>query len=426
MTAAPEPHVWQQNQVVAVLMALAMTAGMVSGGSLALWGIGGGLLFYVLELIRQRRLVPLTPVALGFGLSFLALIWLADLTALAPERSWNMNWRLVSIVLPLMLWFHEPARELVIPAWLLRIVPWLMLAMMALLLVDFYTRGKILLPLLSRKPGHLVDYNRGLSYAAVMIWPLAYWLEQAGRQRMAAGLAACLLLVALCSPSRGAVLAVVMGISFWLLGRRSPRFGLIAGCILLSIAALASLAIVPWLFEHHPKWIKHLPHSWQHRFEIWDYLLAWHLTSPWLGWGTDVAAIAPLSAGHQVYYKFAVTPGQHPHHAFLQLWLELGVLGWLWAVLLAYYLLLQLSKKPPIERAGGLAAWSAFLTLASGSFNLWTDSFFAVGALALVGMQCRSVPRDVSVKASQLQRVDRVQGGSAASGPAAGAPNTSL
>lgn len=424
MTAVSDPHVWQRDQLVAVLMALALTAAMVSGGSIAFCGIGGGLLVYGFELARQRRLVPLSPVVLGFGLSFLALIWLADLTALAPDRSWDTNWRLMSIVLPLMLWFQHPAQEYSVPQWLLRIVPWVMLAIMSLLLLDFYTRGKILLPLLSRKPGHLVDYNRGLSYAAVLIWPLAYWLEQSGRRRMAAGLAAALLLVAWCSPSRGAVLAVAMGITFWLLGRRSPRLGVVAGCILLMIAAVGSLAIVPWLFENHPEWLKLMPHSWRHRFEIWDYLLAWHWPSPWLGWGTDVAAIAPLSVGHQALYKFAVAPGQHPHHAFLQLWLELGILGWAWAVALAIYLLRQLRKMQTVQRAAGLAAWAAFLTLASGSFDLWTDSFFAAAALALVGMQCSAVPYSSSDVAAD-GREGHTQVLADGSGPVR-APNTSF
>ena len=397
MTPAPATLEAAQNQLVALFMALSLTVGMVSGGTIAAYGIAGGLLVFGLELLRQRRIVQLDTMALVFGLSFIALIWLADLSALAPDRTWKTNWRLVSIVLPLMLWFHAQPKAFEIPASLVRFVPWAMLAVMALLLIEFYSGGKYLTPLLSRKPGHLVDYNRGLSYAAVLVWPLAYWLDQSGRGRMAAILAAALLVLTFISPSRGAVLAVVLGIAFWAMARFLPRLAFGAAVVLLAISAFGTLAMVPWIFEHHPHWIRHLPSSWQHRVEIWDYLLTWHLQSPFVGAGADVAATLPPSVGHPCQYKFALAAGQHPHHAFLQLWLELGALGWVWGLALASYLLRKVARLPALQRDYAFATWAAYMTLASGSFNLWTDSFLAVLALAIIGLQCHPAPDVASI-----------------------------
>ncbi len=374
------------NQLIAVFLAFALTVGMISGGSLALCGIGGALLLYALDILQRRRLLLLAPAAIGFGLGFLALVLLADATALAFSRSAAMSWRLVSIVLPLMLLFRHPAISFAAPQWLVRILPWVMFAVMGLLLVDFYNEGNVLLALLHKKDERMVYYNRGLSYAAVLLWPLVGWLGQAGRWRVAAGLVFGLLMVTWFSTSRGAVLALVVGAGFWLLGRYLPRLGGLSAVGLLAVVAVGSLVAVPWLFDHHPTWFAHLPSSWHHRVEIWDYLLAWHLPSPWLGWGADVAVLAPLNAGHQSQYLHAVVPAAHPHHAFLQLWLELGILGWGWAVALALYLLWQLRQWPPVARASGLAAWAAFLTLACGSFNLWSDSFWATGALVMVAL----------------------------------------
>ncbi len=396
MMPSRETLEWTQNQLVAVLMALSLTIGMVSGGTISLYGIAGGLLIYGLELLRQRRLIHLDPVTLGFGLSFIALIWIAETTALAPHRTWSMNWKLVSIVLPLMVWFQQPVKEFAVPRWVVRVVPWLMLAVLALLLLEFYSGGKYLLPLLSRKPGRLVDYNRGLSYVAVLIWPLVYWLVQSGRGKVAAVVAAGLVAVAWCSPSRGAVLAVALGIVFWTLARWTPRVAVGLAVVLLAVSAFGSLAIVPWIFDHYPDLIRHLPSSWQHRVEIWDYLLAWHLQSPFVGAGADVSATLPPSFGHPSQYKFVLGPGQHPHHAFLQLWLELGVLGWAWGLALAAYVLAKVNRLPDLQRAGGLAAWAAFLTLASGSFNLWTDSFLAVSVLAIAGMRSHAERSDAA------------------------------
>jgi hypothetical protein len=373
----------------AFLLALALTIGMVAGGTLALWGIGGGLWLYGLAVLQQRRWLWPHPAALLVAGSFIGLMLLAQCTAIAPApaRAWPMLGRLLTIIIPLSLLFYVPdppptAASGRFAARVFGQLPWLMLALMGLLLAEFYSGGHIVLPLLRSKDGLLVYYNRGLSYAAVLLWPLLGWLLYMRRGRLALALALGLLVTAWCSTSRGAPLALVVGAAFFGLGRLQSAGALrIAGLLLLGFVALGSLWLVPLVFDQQPDWLRHLPPSWQHRAEIWDYLLAWWQTRPWQPLGLDAAALAPLTTQHQPLYVYALTPAAHPHHVFLQLLLELGILGWGWAVGVAGWALWRLSALAPSQRAVGAAVWGALLTLACGAFSLWSDSLWATAAL---------------------------------------------
>ncbi len=311
--------VWR-GQITAALLALTLTLGMANGGSLALLGIGGGLLLYGLTLITQKRILQPDRRALGFAASLLALALLASLTAFAPERSSAMNWRLFTIVLPLTLLLTPPPSPVVWPRWF-RHVPWAVLGVELVLIVELMTRGGLFLSSPHPINSRLIYYDRGLSYAAVLIWPLCAMLAGERRYRMALGLIAGLAAAIWLSPSRGACLALAIGAGFALLAWRMPRLSRVAGLGLLFVVAGLPFA-APWVFEQHPEWLDHLPISWRHRFEIWDYMQAWN-QQPWLGHGLDAAGVIPVAAPHHDAYIFATGPAAHPHHAALQLWLEL-------------------------------------------------------------------------------------------------------
>lgn len=367
---------------MALLLALSLTVGMVAGGSLALWGIGGAVLLYVLEVARQRRLVPIDPVLASWAAVFLMLALLAQLTALDANRSWPMIGSMLTIIVPLLLFFPLWREAVIWPSWVIRVLPWVMLGCMTLLLLEFYSDGSILLPLLRGKGERLIYYNRGLSYAAVLIWPLVALLLHAGRNNLALLLVALLLVTTWCSTSRGAVLALVTGGGFWLLGRYTPRCAFASAAALLAVVALGVLVAVPWLFTHHPDWLGHIPASWRHRTEIWDFLLHDWARHWWFGQGLDATGLIAPDTPRQSLYLYAMAAAAHPHHMFLQVLLEMGPLGWLWGVGAAAFALWRLWQWPEAQRPAGLAAWGALLILACGSFSLWADSFWATGALA--------------------------------------------
>lgn len=376
-----------QSQLLGGCLAFALTLGLVAGGSLALCGIGGAIMLYALETLRQKRLVPLQPMAWLFGGSFLLLVLLGNFTALAPERSWPMSWRLFTIVLPLMLLFHQRSEPLPLPGWVMRFVPWGCLVCLLLMLLDMVTGGSVLLALIKGKHERLIFYNRGLSYGAVMIWPLVVLLWHQGRRGLAVLLPLLLLLIGGLSESRGAPLALAVGAGFGVVALVAPRLAWVAAAGLLVVVFVGTLAAIMWFWPTLPDVLGFLPPSWQHRVEIWDYLLRWLWQQPWLPAGVDAAGVIAPQPPYVGAYKYALTPAAHPHHMPLQLLLELGFAGWLWGVLLAGWTLGQLQRWPSLVRAGALASWAAVLTLACGSFSLWSDSLWAAGALALVFWQ---------------------------------------
>lgn len=376
---APEQWSHLQGQGPAWLFALALGLGTIAGGSMALWGIGGACVLYGLTVAAQRRLPCPPPAILGWGGSFLLLVFAALL--LQPfdaARSWPMAWRLTSFVLPLMLLFAVPAGR-PWPDWSRRLLPGLFLAALTLILADILLQGQFLLALLQGKHGQLTYYNRGLSYAAVLLWPLLALLRPRPAW-LAAGLGVALFLVAWLSTSRGAPLALVVGAAFYLGAQRWPRLTRLAGWGLLALVAFFVLALTPWLVGTHQPWLHHLPPSWHHRFEIWDTVLAYYGMRPLLAAGVDATGILPALARGYVY---ATAPAAHPHHMFLQLLFELGPLGWLWGTALAGCVWHKIVQQPERRgRAAAAACWAAMLTLSCGAFSLWTDSFWATGALA--------------------------------------------
>lgn len=379
MLATDRCHAWQ-NQGQALLLALVLSIGAFAGGSLALWGIGGAAVLYALRVGADRRL-PCPPRAiLGWGFGFLLLVYAATLLQpLDATRSWPMALRLTSFVLPLMLLFAvPPARPW--PFWGARIVPYLFGATLGLILLDILAQGQFLLAHLQGKHGQLTYYNRGLSYAAVLIWPLVTLLCARKQRWLAIGLGLFLFLVAWLSASRAAPLALVIGAGFYVGALRWPRLTGLAGWLLLGFVALAVLLVTPWLVGDQAAGLQYLPRSWHHRFEIWDTVLAYYGAQPWSAAGVDATGVLPpLERG----YVYARAPAAHPHHMFLQLLYELGPLGWLWGVALVGWGWHKIWQWPPnLARAAAVACWAGLLTLACGAFSLWTDSFWAAGALA--------------------------------------------
>ncbi len=381
---SPEANLRLQSHLLAGCLAFALTIGLVAGGSMALCGIGGAIALYALETLRQKRLVPLQPVAWIFGSVFLLLVMLGNITALAPERSWPMSGRLFTIVLPLMLFFHQRPAPLMLPAWLPRYLPWGCLFCLLLVLLDMLTGGAVLLSIIKGKHERLIYYNRGLSYAAVLIWPLVVLLLHQGRRILAVLLPLLLLVVGGLSESRGAPLALLFGAGFGALAWMAPWLARLTAAGLLAVVFCLTLAVVAWFWPALPDGLEHLPPSWRHRVEIWHYLLGWLGQRPWPPAGVDAAGvIAPLTSFAGIY-KYALAPAAHPHHMPLQLLLELGFVGWLWGVSLASWALARLRNRSGFWRAGALASWAALLTLTCGAFSLWSDSFWATGSLALV------------------------------------------
>ena len=133
-----------------------------------------------------------------------------------------------------------------------------------------------------------------------------------------------------------------------------------------------------------------LPGSWQHRVYIWHYASENIMQNLWFGWGSGVSA--HLNHNFNFYYCMGVTDqGRilddpwftdllfHPHNGYLQVWLELGLIGI--AVYSTFLLtIFHLGKKFFHDRlyfAGFNATVTAFVVIFSVSFGLWENWWLA-------------------------------------------------
>jgi exopolysaccharide production protein ExoQ len=104
------------------------------------------------------------------------------------------------------------------------------------------------------------------------------------------------------------------------------------------------------------------------RFFIWSYSAEKALEALPLGIGLN--ASRTLDEG-PVDLAREPGPGHHPHNAYLEIWLELGVIGPALFLALGLFLLARLrSLAPDVERYGLAAFASACCVLASG-FSVW-------------------------------------------------------
>jgi O-antigen ligase len=377
-----------QHNFTLVLLALSLGIGTIAGNSMALWGIGGAVVFFFLASLAEQRWLWPNRFWLILVMAFFMLALSAQFQALDPARSWHMIGRMATILLPLLCFsvplsnkHHSPAPTAAASPSLPRLAIILFVCALLLLLGEMVTNGLILLPIHQGKGESLTYYNRGLSYAALLLWPLIALTHR--QYRTVAILVPLLLLVATLSPSRGAVLAIIGSTGFWLLTRLAPRLVLPAALVLLTIVAIIAPLSPSLIFAHSTDWLQQIPPSWRHRFEIWDFVWQRSLTAPMGGLGLDSVGLLPPLSPHQGLYLYANTPAAHPHQMFLQLYLELGLLGWLWGVILALAALWQTPQLPHKIRAAATAVWAGALILACGAFSLWTDSFWATLAVTM-------------------------------------------
>ena len=135
------------------------------------------------------------------------------------------------------------------------------------------------------------------------------------------------------------------------------------------------------LFLSRPDLIDRLPHSWQDRVEIWDYMSYRIFDRPILGWGLGSSPMLPWAEPNGALYHVRLVQAPHPHNAILQLWVELGLPGLALGILFALLVLHRAGRFDPKIMPFVLGAWTAALTLSLIAYNLWTDSFWAAFAL---------------------------------------------
>ncbi len=270
-------------------------------------------------------------------------------------------------------------------------------------------------------------YSRGGDIAAFLIVPLALGLWHRGWHRLA--LAQLII---------GGI-AILVG---WEVSSKlALAVGLVAGAAVLAaprlrwvlVAALALAAVTgPWVLPvtlpaADTCWlILHKP-SGLHRLIIWNFVDGKIRERPWLGYGLDGARRLP--GGQDPVKVWAcgassdwppVIDNQmlplHPHNAVLQIWLELGGIGALFAFgALLTSLIRAFSAAGPQSRAAH-AILAAFAAAALGpgflSFGIWQEwwvSSLLIG-IAMMTALARATDAAKALGASRDFMLERAAG----------------
>jgi O-antigen ligase len=131
-----------------------------------------------------------------------------------------------------------------------------------------------------------------------------------------------------------------------------------------------------------------VPLSWSMRMSYWRHAVGWIADHPLQGWGLDASRI------------FAPGINLHPHDSALQLWLELGLPGALFAALFWALVLTRLAReKADLSVAACLGSAVVYLTFGAISFGIWQEWWLALGALAAAaGAVLQRQPQGVSAR----------------------------
>jgi exopolysaccharide production protein ExoQ len=232
-------------------------------------------------------------------------------------------------------------------------------------------------------------YNRGLVTLTLLVWPTLALAIAARKLWLAAPIAILLPLAVFAGESASAVLALTAGLAVFPVAVLLPRLTRWLG---LS-ATLAMLAIQPWFatilqavltggFHERFKGA----HS-SDRVDIWLSFEA-AARAKWLfgnGFGSSlnlqngpVAALVPPE-------RVTLLGASHPHNAFLQVWVELGLAGAALAAVVITLTFIVIGRMRPPLQPFALTCFAAAALVALVSHGAWQPWWWAAIGACVAG-----------------------------------------
>ncbi len=228
--------------------------------------------------------------------------------------------------------------------------------------------------------------NRPSVLYAAFVWPAALWHWQYGRRWIAAALLGATAIILADSSSQSAMMGLAVGLAGFCVALMSPRWARRMAVATVLIAILGILPIARTLYSAGGTDWETLGVTARHRVEIWYFTTEFVAERPVFGHGM-AASRAIENDGIQSQFQ---EPGQpviplHPHNVFLQVWLELGIIGA--AAALAFGLavvrvMLRLPAPTQTFAIGQFMATMAMLSVAYGAWQSWWVAGLLSAALA--------------------------------------------
>lgn len=237
--------------------------------------------------------------------------------------------------------------------------------------------------------------NRTLTFLVLMLWPMLAWLVLrpfrpwlGGAALVLAGLSAAAILL---GQSNAAMLALVVGAMTAVCALLTPpnllRHGLRAILVL-------TVLVGPWALTHGLPQMRDaldpLPRSAQARAEILALYAAPLAERPLVGWGLASATTVPktpVAENGSAFYRI-IDPQDmtvHPHNNFVQIWIDLGVVGILPVLALGWLAIDWISRQSSAgRRACGAAALLCVLMVACTAYGIWQADWLAQVVLCVL------------------------------------------
>jgi len=229
--------------------------------------------------------------------------------------------------------------------------------------------------------------NQPALLIALFLWPvgLALWLK--GLRFFAIALIGSALVIFATSGSQSVALAIIFGaVACGATAMFPHQIKLWLSLILIGLM-LAALKI-PLLLQSLVQGYENLiPTSGLHRLEIWNFAISKIQERPLAGFGLDTSRILGESTSSLAIPGASLLP-LHPHNGFLQIWLELGLAGYVILGFLCLWIIHKISRLKGARKVFSVGMLVCGLSLFATAYGMWQSwviaaQFSATGALLL-------------------------------------------
>lgn len=213
--------------------------------------------------------------------------------------------------------------------------------------------------------------NHGAVVLSLLFWPFLYLKIKAQKTALGAAVGICFFIIlALFGKSETALASFAAGAVVFTCAFYLPRLTFWAALVTTMLIAL----LAPWIYPLAFGYFAEPLSAWQsasagERLDIWNAVALYALDRPLQGFGMEASRHIKDFNFSGLYNKrnFII----HPHNNILQLWIEFGVTGALWAAGFLALVLCRLRKLAGLEYAISMACFAACFTVALVGYGLW-------------------------------------------------------
>lgn len=231
--------------------------------------------------------------------------------------------------------------------------------------------------------------------AALQFWPMPALGRTLG---LLAAVGA--VLISLKSNSATALLALAAAFAGFALALWSSRQTMRLLQVVFAIAVMGAIPLSMLPKALHIEQNERLPLSFRERVLIWDHIGRDALQAPWIGVGVQSVKFTPklratlVPSGNAENKTIAYA---HPHNGYLQVWVELGLVGALLFMLSGLSLIRRIASLSPAMQPFALALTAATLAMIGPGWGLWQPWMIAAigfGWICLVPLQAEFASAD--------------------------------